>query len=143
MQPRVIKTRSDYEEALAAVEHLIATNPETNSDAADELELLAVLVEKYERENFPIDVPTPVEAIEFRMDQAGLTRRDLEPFVGSKGRVSEILNGKRQLTLRMVRTLHAGLDIPLDALVQEHAGERRGGRGDRRNRRSTPRSDCG
>ena len=83
----------------------------------DELDVLATLVDVYEKEHFPIHAPDPVEAIKFRMEQMGLDRKDLEPFLGSRARVSEILNKRRGLSLAMIRSLHENLDIPLDALI--------------------------
>lgn len=91
---------------------------EPGTDEGDELEVLAALIEVYEERHFPVDPPDPIEAIRFRMDQQGLTRRDLEPYIGPSGRVSEVLNRKRRLTLPMIRRLHEGLGIPLESLVQ-------------------------
>ena len=83
----------------------------------DELDVLATLVNVYENEHFPIDAPNPVDAIKFRMEQLGLERKDLEPYLGSRARVSEVLNKRRKLSLAMIRSLHENLDIPLVALV--------------------------
>jgi HTH-type transcriptional regulator/antitoxin HigA len=83
----------------------------------DELDVLATLVDAYEREHFAIDSPDPVDAIKFRMEQMGLNRKDLEPFLGSRARVSEILNKRRGLSVAMIRSLHENLEIPLDALI--------------------------
>ena len=83
----------------------------------DELDVLATLVEAYENKHFPISAPDPVEAIKFRMEQLGLDRKDLEPFIGSRARVSEILNRRRGLSVAMIRSLHENLDIPLEALI--------------------------
>lgn len=83
------------------------------------------MIETYEKTRWPIGLPDPVDAILFRMDQKGLTRRDLEPYIGSRARVSEVLSGKRALSMRMIRALHAGLDIPLEVLIQEPRNERR------------------
>ena len=88
-----------------------------NTPEGDELEVLATLVDVYEGEHFPIDAPDPIEAIKFRMEQMGLDRKDLEPFLGSRARVSEILNRRRGLSLAMIRSLHENLDIPLEALI--------------------------
>lgn len=117
MNPKVIKTRADYQAALAYLETLMDTQPGTPQ--AEELELFAVLLDNYEREHFPIGLPDPVEAIKFRMEQQGLTRQDLEPFIGSQSKVSEVLNRKRPLSVAMIRALHTGLDIPAEVLLQE------------------------
>jgi HTH-type transcriptional regulator/antitoxin HigA len=87
------------------------------SPEGDELEVLSILVERYEEEHYPIPPSDPVEAIKFRLDQQGLTTRDLEPFIGSSGRVSEVLNRKRKLSLSMVKRLHDGLRIPYESLL--------------------------
>jgi HTH-type transcriptional regulator / antitoxin HigA len=117
MKPQVIKTRAAYQAALAHLEKLMAAQPGTPQE--EELELFAVLLDNYEREHFPIGLPDPVEAIKFRMEQQGLTRKDLEPFIGSQSKVSEVLNRKRPLSVAMIRALHIGLDIPADVLLQE------------------------
>lgn len=117
MKPKVLKTRRDHQTALAYVERLMDQAP---LDTA-ELELWALLVEKYEEEHFPIAKPDPIEAIRFRMEQAGLTRSDLNPYLQSKHKVSEVMNRKRPLSLAMIRALHAGLKIPAEILVQEPA----------------------
>ncbi len=118
MNPKVIKTKSDYELALAHLETLMDdAQPRTRQE--EELELFAVLVENYEREHFPIGLPDPVEAIKFRMEQQGLTRKDLEPFIGSQSKISEVLNHKRPLSIAMIRALHKGLDIPVEVLLQQ------------------------
>ena len=92
---------------------------EPNTPKGDKLDILITLVEAYERDHYPISPPDPVEAIKFRMDQLGLTRRDLEAYLGSRGRVSEILNYKRELSITMIRELHSHLDIPLESLVSK------------------------
>jgi HTH-type transcriptional regulator / antitoxin HigA len=115
MDIRPIKTRRDYQRALARVAELMDAKPGTPE--GDELDVLATLVEAYEDKHFPIDTPDPVEAILFRMEQMGLTRKDLEPYLGSRHRVSEVLNRKRDLSLGMIRRLHKGLKIPLDNLI--------------------------
>lgn len=114
---RLIKTEVDYDNALAIIDGLMCAEPDTED--AERLEYWSKLVEIYEEEHYPIPKPTPLEAVEFAMDQQGLSRRDLEPFMGSKGVVSEVLAGKRRLTLDMIHALHAGLGIPLDTLAQE------------------------
>lgn len=117
MKPKVIKTESEYEKALAHLEALMETKPNTSIE--EEMELFAVLIENYERENFPIGLPDPIEAIKFRMEQQGLTRKDLEKYIGSQSKVSEVLNRKRPLSIAMIRTLHQELDIPAEVLLQE------------------------
>jgi len=116
---KIIKTEEEYEEALARVEALMDAAP--GSAQEEELELLALLVEKYEEDHFPIDTPDPVEAIKFRMEQEGLEPKDLIPYLGSQSKVSEVLNHKRPLSLNMIRNLQEGLDIPLEVLIQKPA----------------------
>ena len=118
---RIIKTRDDYEIALKRVDALMDAEPGTPQ--GDELELLATLIEMYEDSTFPIGMPSVAEAIRFRMDQMSLRPRDLIPYIGSAARVSEILAGKRPLTLKMARALHKGLGIPADILLQEDGAE--------------------
>lgn len=118
MNPRIIKTQADYESALSRIDALMESDPAPDTDAGAELELLVMLVEQYEAKHYPMEVPTPVEAIKFRMDQAGLKQVDLIPYIGSKSKVSEVLNGKRPLSLNMIRNLHKGLGIPAEVLVQ-------------------------
>jgi HTH-type transcriptional regulator/antitoxin HigA len=118
-QPRLIRTEGDYEEALAYVDTLMSAEPGTPDFT--ELELWVHLVEVYDEEHYPIEPPTPVEAIRFRMEQQGLTPSDLVPYIGSKSRVSEVLSGKRTLSLAMIRRLHEGLGIPADVLIAEPA----------------------
>ncbi len=117
MVNRLIKTEEDYTQALSRIEALM--DSEANTDEADELELLATLVEMYEEEKYPIDMPDPVKAIKFRMDQLGLKQQDLIPFIGSRSKVSEILNRKKTLTLSMMRGLNKGLGIPAEILLHE------------------------
>lgn len=119
MDIRPIRTKRDYERALRRIETLM--DAESGTDEGDELEVLATLVDVYEEKHFPVGAADPVEAILFRMDQQGLERKDLEPFIGSRHRVSEVLNRKRGLSLDMIRRLHAGLGIPLEVLVGEAA----------------------
>ena len=115
MNIRPIRNSSDHESALKRIEALMSARKDTAE--GDELDVLATLVDVYEKEQFPIDSPDPVEAIKFRMEQMGLERKDLEPFIGSRARVSEVLNKRRGLSLKMIRTLHQELDIPLEALI--------------------------
>jgi HTH-type transcriptional regulator/antitoxin HigA len=119
MDIRPIKSEQDYEHALARVDELMGAEPDTSE--GDELEVLATLVESYEDKQFPIESPDPVEAILFRMEAMDLTRKDLEPYIGSRHRVSEVLNRKRELSLNMIRRLHEGLGIPLENLIGKAA----------------------
>jgi HTH-type transcriptional regulator / antitoxin HigA len=113
---RTIKTDAELRKALARVE--VIWDAKKGTPEADELDVLAMLVERYEDEAYPIGLPTPVEAIRFRMEQQGLSQKDLIPFIGSSGRVSEVLSGKRELTLPMIRALNEGLGIPAEVLIQ-------------------------
>ena len=115
---KLIKTEEDYKEALKLADELFDAKPDTPE--GDKLELIVTLIEIYEKEHFPIDNPTPIEAIKFRMDQMGLLPKDLVPFIGSKSKVSEILSGKRTLSLNMIRQLASGLNIPVEVLIQPY-----------------------
>ncbi len=115
MKLRPIRNDKDLELALARMETLWNAKPDTAE--ADELEILSILVERYEDKHFPMEASDPVAAILFRMEQRGLSRRDLESYIGSSGRVSEVLNHKRNLSLAMIRRLHKGLNIPYDILL--------------------------
>lgn len=117
MKPRVIKTDADYRQALAEVERLVAFDPEPDTPDGDALELISTLVADYETRHFPLDFPDPIDAIRFRMAEQGLKQRDLVPFFGTRSRVSEVLSGKRSLTLPMIRALSEGLGIPSEVLV--------------------------
>ena len=115
MKAKVLKIERDYKAALAYIERLMcAAAPDEN-----ELDLWSLLVEKYEEEHFPIATPDPIEAIRFRMEQAGLQPADLNPYLHSKSKVSEVMSRKRPLSLSMIRALHRGLNIPAEVLVQE------------------------
>jgi HTH-type transcriptional regulator/antitoxin HigA len=116
---RPIRTKSDYRVALREVERLWDAEPGTPD--GDRVEVLVTLIEAYEAKHHPIQAPDPIAAVQFMMEQKGLTRRDLEPAVGSRGRVSEVLTRKRPLTLPMVRALATLLDIPADVLVQDYS----------------------
>lgn len=118
MEIRPIKTEADYRAALKEVERLWEAEPGTPE--GDCVEVLTTLVEAYEARHHPVPTPDPIAAILFMMEQKGLTRRDLEPAIGSRGRVSEILNRKRPLTLPMVRALSALLNLPTNVLVQPY-----------------------
>lgn len=116
---KVIKTQNDYEEALSKLEELMLLNPAQGSEESDQLQLIATLIEAYEENNFPSALPSPIEAIQFRMEQLDLKPCDLEPFIGSKSKVSEVLSGKRSLSLSMIRSLEKGLGIPAKVLIQD------------------------
>jgi len=118
MEIRPIRNDPDYRAALEEIERLWDAEPGTAE--GDHVEVLATLVEAYETSHHPIPPPDPIAAIEFMLDQKGLTRRDLEPAIGSRGRVSEVLNRKRPLTLPMVRALSALLQIPMEVLAQPY-----------------------
>lgn len=118
MQPKVIKTGEEYEAAISQISGLMDIDPEPGTPEAIALETLGILIEDYERRHFPIEAPDPITAIEFCMDQQGLTRRDLEPYIGSRSRVSEVLSGARPLSLRMIRELNEHLGIPAEILIQ-------------------------
>ena len=115
MDIRPIKSERDYERALGRIEQLMDAKP--GSKAGDELDVLTVLVEAYEARRYPVCPPNPIEAVKFRMDQLGMTRKDLEAVIGGRGRVSEVLSKKRRLTLPMIRRLHRALRTPLESLV--------------------------
>jgi HTH-type transcriptional regulator / antitoxin HigA len=118
---KVIKNMAEHDEALAKIDTLLELDPAPGTEEADRLELLAFLVEDYESRHFPIEAPDPVEAIRFRMEQQGLTQRDLVPYIGSKSKTSEVLSGKRPLSLPMIRALHSGLGIPAPVLLRENS----------------------
>jgi len=118
MEIKPIKTEADYEAALERIGRLM--NAQLGTPEGDELDVLATLVEHYESQRHPMDAPNPIEAIRFRMDQYGLQDKDLVPYIGRSGRVSEVLGYKRKLTLPMIRKLHAGLNIPTESLVQDY-----------------------
>jgi HTH-type transcriptional regulator/antitoxin HigA len=117
MFPKVIKNEVEYEATLSRIEELLDADPGTPE--GDELELLVTLVELYEKTAHPIDLPDPIEAIKFRMEQAELKQKDLVPFIGSRSKVSEVLSGQRPLSLPMIRKLHQGLGIPAEVLLKE------------------------
>lgn len=113
-----IHTAADYKAALRQVSALIDLDPPRRSPEADRLKIVGLMVEAYEAEHYPIDPPDPIEAIKFRMDQQGLKPKDLEPMIGQRNRVYEVLNGKRKLTMAMVWKLHTGLGIPAESLIR-------------------------
>ncbi len=119
MKNKILKTEQEYNEACERIYTLISGNEnavEPESLEGEELELLSLLVEKYEQEHFPIEAPNPIEAIKFRMEQMNLKQVDVAPLFGGKTRVSEVLNGKRPLTLKMITLLNRYLGIPLESL---------------------------
>lgn len=115
---KIIKSESDYDLASERLDELMDKD-ELALDDREEMELIAHLIEEYEEKAYPVELPSPIEAIKFRMEQMNLKQNDLVPYIGSKGVVSNILNGKRPLTLKMIRALHKGLQIPVEALVKE------------------------
>jgi HTH-type transcriptional regulator/antitoxin HigA len=119
---KVMKTSADYHIAMVLMSDLLARDPAPGTPEAEELEALAVLIKEYEARNFEIGSPDPIEAIKFRMEQQNLSQRDLVPFIGSRSKVSEVLSGRRPLTLSMMRALHTGLGIPAKVLLKESAG---------------------
>ena len=118
MNIKPIKTETDYQSALNEIEKLFGAKP--GSSEGDRLDVLITLVEAYEDEHYDIPAPDPIEAISYFMESRGLTRADLEPYIGSRARVSEILNRRRPLTLSMIQRLHTGLGIPAEVLVKPY-----------------------
>ncbi|MDR3666444.1 MAG: transcriptional regulator [Ignavibacteriaceae bacterium] len=116
-----IRSKKEYKAALDRVYSLIQSELKVNSDEYNELDLLSILVENYERKHFPIELPDPVEAIKFRLEQLNLEPSALISILGSKSRVSEILNRKRKLSLAMIRMLHNKLNIPASSLISEYS----------------------
>jgi HTH-type transcriptional regulator/antitoxin HigA len=113
---KLIHTEADYKNALQTVATL--WNAPKNTPESDQLDILATLIEKYEEQNFPIDLPDPIDAILFRMEQQGLSRKDLEPILGPRSRISEILSRRRGLSIEMIRALHEKLRIPAEILIK-------------------------
>ena len=113
-----IHNEKDYQNALERLEEIFDSKKGT--EQGDELEILSILIDKYENDNFPIGMPDPIEAIKFRMEQMGMKQKDLAEVVGFKSRVSEILNKKRKLTLEMIRKLNVTLHIPTEVLIQDY-----------------------
>ena len=118
MNIKLIKTEQDYNEALQRLE-VIFDAPEGTPES-DEVAILGMLIDTYENEHFPIDLPDPIEAIKFRMEQLGYSQNDLADIIGLKSRASEILNRKRKLSLEMIRQLHDKLNIPTNVLIQAY-----------------------
>jgi HTH-type transcriptional regulator / antitoxin HigA len=119
MQIRPIKTRADHRAALKEIERLMDARPGT--PAGDRLEVLTTLVEHYESQHEQIEPPDPIDALLYYMDSRGLKRRDLEPYLGSRARVAEVLNRRRSLTIEMIRKLHAGLGISAEVLIRPYS----------------------
>ena len=121
MEITPIRTEKDYRAALRVVSTLVDQDPSPDTPDGERLDVLSTLNEAYERKHHPIDLPDPVEAIKFRMDQAGLSVKDLEPMIGQPNRVYEVLNHKRPLTLRMIRNLNKSLGIYAEVLITDKA----------------------
>jgi HTH-type transcriptional regulator/antitoxin HigA len=119
MEIKPIRTKRDYDAALKQIERLM--NAKRNSPEGDKLDVLVTLVEAYEAKRFPLDLPDPVEAIKFAMEQRDLGIKDLVPYIGQPNRVYEVLNRKRPLTMAMVWKLHKGLGIPAESLIRQAA----------------------
>jgi HTH-type transcriptional regulator/antitoxin HigA len=117
-----LRTKKDYDAALAELEKLWGAK--SGTDAGDRLDVLATLIDAYEAQHEPMDPPDPIEAIKFRMEQQGLTRKDLEPLIGTRTRVAEILNRKRNLSITMIRRLNAKLGISADVLIRPSRKDR-------------------
>ncbi len=115
---KIIKTEKAYRQALQRLEEIF--DAKKNTAQGDDLELLSLLIEQYEKEKFIISFPDPIDAIQFRMEQMGYKQKDLAEIIGLKSRVSEILNRKRKLTLEMIRKLHDAMGIPTEVLVREY-----------------------
>jgi HTH-type transcriptional regulator/antitoxin HigA len=118
MRIKPIKTEEDYHQAIERLEIIFDAKP--GSSEGDELEVLGILIDEFENKHFPIDMPDPIEAIKFRMEQMGYSQTDLANIVGLKSRASEILNRKRKLSLEMIRQLHERMNIPTDVLIQSY-----------------------
>jgi HTH-type transcriptional regulator/antitoxin HigA len=118
MNIRPIHTEDDYRAVMREISAFFDNEPEPNTPAGDRFEILLTLAEAYESRQFPVDLPDPVDAIKFRMEQSGLTAKDLEPMIGRAYRVNDILNRKRPLTLNMIRKLHDRLGIPAESLIR-------------------------
>ncbi len=123
MHIRPIHTKADYKRTLKEISTLMESDPARGTLEGDRLDVLTTLVQAYEARHFPIGAPDPVEAIKFRMEQNGLTVKDLEPMIGRRNRVYEVLNRKRPLTLAMIRRLHRELGIPAEVLIAETASD--------------------
>ena len=118
MEIKAIRTEADYLAALREVSALIDLDPAVDDPEGERLDVLGTLVQAYEAKHYPIDPPDPIEAIKFRMDQSGMTVKDLVPYIGPLNRVYEVLSGKRSLSLSMIRRLSEGLQIPAEVLIR-------------------------
>ena len=116
-----IRSKADYDKALKEVERLWGARSGTSN--GDRLDVLATLIDVYEAQHYPMELPDPIEAIKFRMEQQGLTRKDLEPLIGTRTRVAEVLNRKRSLSIAMIRRLHERLGIPAEVLIRASRGK--------------------
>lgn len=119
MTLKPIRNELEYNKALDRVDELMELNPKEETKESDELEILVLLIEKYEEMAWNISAPDPIEAIKYRMEELNLKQKDLVPFIGNKSKVSEVLNRKIELSLRMIKNLSKALNIPLDVLIQE------------------------
>lgn len=119
MEIKAIRTEADYLAALCEVSALIDLDPAADTPEGERLDVMGTLVQAYEAKHYPIDPPDPIEAIKFRMDQSGMTVKDLVPYIGSLNRVYEVLSYKRSLSLNMIRRLSEGLHIPAEVLIRE------------------------
>jgi len=122
MDIKPIRTKADYRAALKQIEKLMGAK--ANTAEGEKLDVLVTLIEAYERKHYPLDLPDPVEAIKFEMDQRGLTMKDLEPVIGRPNRIYEILSRRRPLTLQMIQRLHSHLGIPAESLIKSVAHSR-------------------
>lgn len=118
MKIKPIRNEADYQKAMERLE--VIFDAKRGTEEGDELEILSILIDNYEKVNFPIEMPDPISAINFRMEQMGLKQKDLVGIIGYKSRVSEIMNKKRKLTLNMIRKLNADLNIPTEVLIQDY-----------------------
>ncbi len=121
MEIRPIRTKADYKATLKEISLLMESDPAPGTPKGDRLDILVTLIQAYEAKHVPIEKPDPIEALKFRMEQSGLSVKDLEPLIGKSNRVYEVLNRKRPLTLAMIRRLHHSLGIPAQVLIAESA----------------------
>ena len=124
MNIKPIKTEQDYDKALQRVDELMELNPQLNTPLSDELEVLVMLIEKYEEKNWVISTPDPIEAIKVRMEQMNLKQKDLVPYIGNKSKVSEVLNRKISLSLNMIVNLAQGLHIPFEVFLANYTNKK-------------------
>lgn len=121
MEIRPIHTKADYKAALKVISALVDADPKRGTPEADRLEVLGTLLQAYEAQHYPVELPDPIEAIKFRMEQQGLSAKDLQPMIGGLNRVYEVLNRKRPLSIAMVRRLNSSLGISAECLIREAA----------------------